>query len=142
MIINRLGRYLAFSTLVICFVFLVAPTISAQQAKHGISAFGDLKYPPDFKHFEYVNPRAPKGGAIKLRGIDSFDSLNPFILKGVKAEGIGLIYGTLLERSMDEPDSRYAYIAKSVTVAGNRLSVKFDIDPNACLLYTSPSPRD
>ena len=138
MIINQPWRYLAFSTLVICLVFLGAPTISAQQAKHGISAFGDLKYPPDFKHFEYVNPRAPKGGAIKLRGIDSFDSLNPFILKGVEAEGIGLIYGTLLERSMDEPDSRYAYIAKSVSVAGNRLSVTFDIDPNAVFSDRTP----
>ena len=59
---------------------------------HGISTFGDLKYPADFKHFDYVNPDAPKGGTMSFRGTgasQTFDSLNPFILKGEPAQGPG-----------------------------------------------------
>ena len=56
----------------------------------GIALYGDLKYKPDFTHFDYVNPDAPKGGAVKFNAIGTFDTFNPFTLKGVKAEGIGL----------------------------------------------------
>ena len=75
---------------------------------HGISAFGDLKYPKDFAHFDYVNPDAPQGGTMSFRGTggsQTFDSLNAFILKGEPAQGLGLLYDSLLAGSADEPDS-------------------------------------
>ena len=53
-----------------------------RQWRHGLSLFGELKYPPDFKHFDYVNPAAPKGGRLRLYGVGSFDSLNPYTYKG------------------------------------------------------------
>ncbi len=59
---------------------------------HGLAMHGDLKYGPDFKHFDYVNPNAPKGGDIRLGAIGTFDSLNSFIVKGSGAAGTGLIY--------------------------------------------------
>ena len=63
---------------------------------HGIAMHGDLKYGPDFKHFDYVNPNAPKGGELKLAALGTFDSFNPFIIKGNPADGIARIYDTLL----------------------------------------------
>ena len=62
--------------------------------KHGNSLFGDLKYPPDFKHFDYVNPDAPKGGRLRLGVVGSFDSFNPYIIKGDPAAGLGYLYET------------------------------------------------
>src|ERR1700752_1767253 len=70
---------------------------------HGLSTHGDLKYGPGFPHFAYVDPRAPKGGSVTLSAIGTFDNLNPFILKGVAAAGIGQTFDTLLVASMDEP---------------------------------------
>ena len=67
--------------------------------KHGNSHYGDLKYPPDFKHFDYVNPNAPKGGRLRLAAVGSFDSLNPYIIKGEVAAGImGFVLETLTSR--------------------------------------------
>ena len=62
---------------------------------HGLSAFGDLKYPADFEHFDYVNPDAPKGGEVRLHAIGTYDTLNPFTLKGVSASGLGRLFDTL-----------------------------------------------
>lgn len=73
---------------------------------HGVSTFGELKYPPDFQHFDYVNPDAPRGGTMSFRGTgasQTFDSLNPFILKGEPAQGLTLLYDSLLSGSADEP---------------------------------------
>jgi microcin C transport system substrate-binding protein len=86
----------------------VSVPISAQQvnAAHGIAMHGDLKYSPNFKHYDYVNPNAPKGGDIRLAAIGGYDSFNPFIVKGRAASGIGLIYDSLLTSSADEAFSR------------------------------------
>ena len=65
------------------------------EPRHGLSTFGDLKYPADFKHFDYVNPQAPKGGTVKLRDIGTFDNLNPFIIKGVKLRGMAAVAQSL-----------------------------------------------
>ena len=70
------------------------------KARHGISVFGDLKYGPGFKHFDYVNPDAPKGGTFRTWGLDSFDNLNPFILKGVEPQGIALTFDSLMVRAL------------------------------------------
>ena len=69
---------------------------AARRRRHGMSLFGDLKYGPDFKHFDYVNPDAPKGGTMQLSAIGTFDTLNPFVVKGVPAAGIGQIFDTLM----------------------------------------------
>ena len=66
---------------------------------HAISMYGDLKYGPDFTHFEYANPNAPRGGTIKMSAGGTYDCLNQFILKGVSAYGLGLIYDSLTENA-------------------------------------------
>jgi microcin C transport system substrate-binding protein len=101
---------------------------------HGISTFGDLKYPADFKHFDYVNPDAPKGGTMSFRGTgasQTFDSLNAFILKGEPAQGLGLIYDSLLVGSADEIDTAYGLIAESLEYPEDRSWVTFRLRPEA-----------
>lgn len=98
---------------------------------HGISVFGDLKYPPGFKHFDYVNPNAPKGGKLTVWGLDTFETLNPFILKGRKDDWNALIFDTLMTRATDEPDALYALVASGAAVAADRSWVEFVIDPRA-----------
>ena len=98
---------------------------------HGIAMHGDLKYAPDFKHFDYVNPKAPKGGAVRLQAIGTFDSFNPFIVKGSPAAGIGRIYQTLMAGSADEPFSEYGLLAESITVPEDRSWVQFTLRPEA-----------
>lgn len=119
-------------------VYLLISTFSVLNAepKHGVSYSGDLKYSKDFKNFDYVNPHAPKGGELVLHSIGSFDSLNPFIIRGTPAQGISVlyssyIYATLLEPSADEPFTHYGYLAESVEVAHDHKSVTFMLRPEA-----------
>ncbi len=107
--------------------------LAAEEFRHGLSVFGDLKYPADFKHFDYVNPNAPKGGRFSTYGgpLNSFDSFNPFILKGDAASGLSMLFDTLMERSGDEPDAMYGLIAKEVAVAKDGKSVTFRLRPEA-----------
>lgn len=101
---------------------------------HGISTFGDLKYPPDFKHFDFVNPDAPQGGTMSFRGTGAsktFDSLNSFILKGEPAQGLGLLYDSLLASAPDEPDAAYGLIAESLDYPKDRSWVTFTMRPEA-----------
>ncbi|WP_084296183.1 extracellular solute-binding protein [Psychromonas arctica] len=115
------------------FYMLFSVSIGAQSASwnNAISMYGDLKYDADFEHFDYANPNAPKGGVFKQASIGSFDSLNPFIVKGNAASGITRIYDTLLQQSTDEPFSLYALIASQVKVADDFSSVSFLINPKA-----------
>jgi len=107
--------------------------LAAEEFRHGLSVFGDLKYPPDYKHFDYVNPNAPKGGRFSTYGgpLNSFDSFNPFILKGDAASGLSMLFDTLMERSGDEPDAMYGLVAKEVAVAKDGKSVTFRLRPEA-----------
>ena len=101
---------------------------------HGISAFGPLKYAPDFAHFDYVNPDAPQGGELSFRGQGAsrtFDSLNAFILAGEPAQGLERLYDTLLVASADEPDSAYGLIAESVAVPEDRSFAVYRMRPEA-----------
>ncbi len=98
---------------------------------HGIAMHGDLKYGPDFKHFDYVNPAAPKGGELKQEAIGTYDSFNPFIIKGTPAAGIGQIYDTLLVPSADEPFSEYGLLAEKVETPPDRSWVAFTLRANA-----------
>jgi microcin C transport system substrate-binding protein len=98
---------------------------------HGIAMHGDLKYGPDFKHFDYVNPNAPKGGELKLAALGTFDSFNPFIIRGNPADGIARIYDTLLVASADEPFSEYGLIAEKIETPADRSWVAFTLRPTA-----------
>jgi microcin C transport system substrate-binding protein len=109
---------------------------------HGLSMYGDLKYGPGFTHFDYANPNAPKGGDVKLAAVGTFDSLNPFILKGVAATGIGDTFDTLMEGSSDEPFSEYGLIAESVEVPADRSWVAFTLRPEARFHDGSPITAD
>lgn len=108
---------------------LIAPALA--QPRHGLSAFGDLKHPPGFGHFDYVNPDAPKGGELRSWQLDSYDNLNPLILKGVMARNLSLSFQSLMTRGMDEPDAVYADLAESAEVAGDRSWAAFNINPRA-----------
>lgn len=99
---------------------------------HGLAMHGAPKYPPDFKNFEYVNPDAPKGGKVKLAAIGTFDSLNPFIIKGVAAAGVrAFIYDTLMTGSADEPFTMYGLVAETIEIPEDRSWVAFTLRPEA-----------
>lgn len=101
----------------------------AQEVKpvHGVAMHGSVKYVPDFKHFDYVNPNAPKGGEVRLAQIGTFDSLNPFIVKGIAPTDIGLLFSTLLVNAADEPFSEYGYVAESIEMPADRSWVAFNL---------------
>jgi microcin C transport system substrate-binding protein len=106
---------------------------------HGLSAFGDLKYPADFPHFEYVNPKAPKGGSVSYtlstwggnQNPQTFNTLNIYVLKGDGAAGMGLTFDSLMTGSLDEPDSLYGLVAKSVRVSADGRTYRFQLRPEA-----------
>ena len=104
---------------------------TAQETAHGLSLFGDLKYGPDFAHFDYVEPNSPKGGTLHLATVGTFSTLNPFTLKGVAAAGAGFPFESLLEGAADEPDAAYGLIAAEVALAPDRRSVRFLLRPEA-----------
>ena len=119
-----------FQNLFLIFVFLL------QVAEvHAVPAMGmgyEPKYPVDFSHFDYVSPDAEKGGEIVLYGLGTFDSLNPYLLKGISAEGLGsLVFESLLEKSLDEPFSMYGLIAEDFYLAEDGLSATYHINPAA-----------
>jgi len=89
------------------------------------------KYPANFQHFAYVNPDAPKGGSFRQAGFGGFDSLNPFINKGVAADDIGLIYDTLTHHSLDEPFTEYGLVAAKIEKAADNAWVRFYLRPEA-----------
>lgn len=98
---------------------------------HAIAMHGDLKYPANFRHFQYANPNAPKGGRIKRSAIGTFDSLNPFIAKGNADGHVGLIYDSLMSQSADEAFSMYGLVAESVEYPKDRSWIIFHINPKA-----------
>lgn len=102
----------------------------------GIAIHGDVKYKPGFTHLGYVNPNAPKGGRLKQHVIGTFDSLNPFIVKGAPAAGLsflgtGLLYESLMTQSNDEPFSMYGLIAETIEMPEDRSWVAFNLRPEA-----------
>jgi len=115
-------------------VLLIVSGAALAEPRHGISAFGDLKYPPDFTHFDYVNPDAPKGGKIATIGVvarDTFNSFNDFILKGDPAQGLGLLFDSLMTRASDEPDALYGLVPKSADLADDKKSITFQLREEA-----------
>ena len=95
------------------------PGVARAEARHGLSTFGDLKYPAGFSHFDYVNPDAPKGGrivTIGTSGLTTFDSFNGYILKGDPVQLIELLFDTLMVRAFDEPDAVYGLVAEGADI--------------------------
>ncbi len=110
----------------------------------GLAMHGEPKYKPGFAHFAYVNPAAPKGGALYTGAGDAtFDSLNPFILKGTAAGGVvSYVFDSLMHASDDEPFSYYALIAKSIETPKDRAWVAFELDERARFHDGSPITAD
>jgi microcin C transport system substrate-binding protein len=99
---------------------------------HGLSAFGELKYPADFHHFDYVNVNAPKGGVFSQlvgSGGSTFNSLNAYIVKGDSANGMDLTFASLMARAFDEPDAVYPLAAEELTVSPDGLVYLFRLRP-------------
>ncbi len=121
--------------LLLCLSLLSAPVFSAAAetvTTHGLDLYGQLKYAPDFTHFDYADPAAPKGGTLRRAAIGTFDTFNDFIIKGVSAAGIGMIYDTLMAPAEDEPFSQYGLLAEKVELAADRTFVIFHLNPAAC----------
>ncbi|KQO90245.1 extracellular solute-binding protein [Methylobacterium sp. Leaf91] len=108
-------------------------------ARHGMSSFGELKYPADFPHFAYVNPAAPRGGRFSAQlsatlgnqAGDTFNTLNIYVLRGDGAAGMNLTFDTLMVRALDEPDSLYGLVARSVEASEDGLTYRFTLRPQA-----------
>jgi microcin C transport system substrate-binding protein len=114
-------------------------TFAQEGESHGLSTFGELALPPDFPHFAYVNPTAPKGGTLTIQikraggnqGFDTFDTLNTFVLQGNGAAGMDACFDSLMAGSADEPGSLYGLLARSVAVSSDRLTYRFRMRPEA-----------
>jgi microcin C transport system substrate-binding protein len=130
------------------FTSSIARNVEAAQDSecHGVSAFGDLKYPPDFKHFDYVDPNAPKGGTFSQVGATrafnqnflTFNSLNIFILRGDGAQGMELTFASLMARANDEPDALYGLAARAVQISADGLTYRFLMRPGISFHDGSP----
>ena len=129
---------------------LLAFSASPSRAAHGLGMGYEPKYPASFKHFDYVNPDAPKGGDLMLSASGTFDKLNPFTLRGVPPAGMGysangfvfseygLVFESLMTPSEDEPFSSYGLLAEDVELAADRLSVTYRLNPKARFSDGSP----
>src|SRR5438445_8456157 len=127
---------------------IARPALAEEEPeRHGMSAFGDLKYPAGFKHFEYVNPNAPKGGLFSQVGATrafnqnflTFNSLNIFILKGDGAQGMELTFASLMARAADEPDALYGLAARTAKRSGLTGSTSSSVASR--LIHRSRSPH-
>jgi microcin C transport system substrate-binding protein len=114
--------------------------------RHGMSAFGDLKYPADFKYFDYVDPNAPKGGMFSQVGsvrlynqnFLTFNSLNSYILKGDGPQGMELTFASLMASAEDEPDGMYGLAARAVQISADGLTYRFLMRPGITFHDGSP----
>lgn len=134
-------------------LFATTPVFAENHAatitSHGISAFGELKYPPDFPHFDHANPNAPQGGTMSFRGTGAsrtFDSLNAFILAGEPAQGLvaqqGRIYDTMLVRAYDEIDAYYGLLAEKIEYPEDRSWVIYTLREGAVFADGEPLTAD
>ncbi|WP_284211706.1 extracellular solute-binding protein [Methylobacterium brachythecii] len=120
---------------------LLPPRARAADARvtHGLSSFGELKYPADFPYFDYVNPAAPRGGSFSAQltqsygnqAFDTFDTLNIYVFRGNGAAGMNLTFDTLMVRALDEPDALYGLVARAVEISPDGLTYRFFLRPQA-----------
>jgi microcin C transport system substrate-binding protein len=98
---------------------------------HALSLIGEPRYPADFKHFDFVNPDAPKGGLVRLSAVGGFDSLNPVLYKGESAAGINFVFESLMADSLDEDSTSYGLIAEWASYPEDYSSVTFKLRDEA-----------
>jgi microcin C transport system substrate-binding protein len=128
----------AYAAAVAISVLSLAPAAGQEKApetlwRHGMSLLGDLKYPAGFKHFNYVNPNAPKGGTVRLTGFGTYDNFNPVVagVKGTIVLGIAELYDTLMTPSFDEVSSEYGLLAERVSYPEDFSAVTYRLRPSA-----------
>jgi microcin C transport system substrate-binding protein len=134
-------RFRPFVASLALLAIATAGTVQIAQAaepewRTGTSLLGELKYGADFKHYDYVNPDAPKGGTLNQTSEGSFDSLNPYVVQGTPASGLGALgggqlYDTLMSQSLDQVGTNYPLIAQSVAYPDDFSWVKFKLNPAA-----------
>ena len=128
--------------LCLCLIAMAGLRAHEARAAHAYAQFGDIKYPAGFAHFDWVNPKAPKGGEFALVAptrLTNFDKFNPFTLKGAAPPGLNaLVFETLLTGTMDEPNTAYGLLAEDIEVAEDRLSVTFRL--NAAAKFQDGTP--
>ncbi len=140
---KRIAAALALAT-----AALAAPPVSAQEktasvtVSHGLSLLDNLKYGANFRHLDYVNPDAPKGGLLRRHATGSFDSFNPFIIKGTPAAGIGLVFETLMTSPQDDISSEYGLVAETVEVPKDLSYVIYNLRAEARFHDGTPITAD
>lgn len=143
--LDRRLHFAAISVLALALFLLASGFARADETitkSHGISTFGDLKYTADFKHLDYVNPDAPKGGEFSTWAFGTFDSMTPYILKGQAAALSSIFFESLMTGTLDEPDSMYGLLAESIEYPANRQWAIFNIRPEARFSDGSPVTAD
>jgi microcin C transport system substrate-binding protein len=123
-----------------------AQPVADEGERHGLSSFGDLKYPADFRHFDYVNPNAPKGGRMSYtpgqwsynQNPNTFNTLNTLILRGDAPVGLTMVFASLMTSAGDEPDAMYGYVARSVRISDGNRTYRFKLRPEARFHDGSP----
>jgi len=136
---RHLGAVMRLFALVFAGLLLAAANASAGTIRaHGIAMHGDLKYGPDFRHFEYADPAAPKGGEVRFHAVGTFDSFNAWILGGVPAGVAAATLDTLMVSSADEPFSKYCLLCATVEYPEDRSWIVFHLRPEARFHDGSP----
>ncbi|MBV8538823.1 MAG: ABC transporter substrate-binding protein, partial [Alphaproteobacteria bacterium] len=131
-----------------CLLALWPLAAQAQGPTYAFATHGDIKYPANFTHFDYVNPDAPKGGEVTMASTSAaeaggtFDSFNPFILSGVPAAQVAMSFDTLMAQSLDEPATSYCLVCQTIEVAPDRSWVEFTLRPEAHFWDGSPITAD
>ncbi len=111
--------------------------------RHGLSLFGELRYPPEFKHFDYVDPDAPRGGRVRMYGIGTFDSLNPYTFKGAVGGLVSWTFDSLMEQSLDEASAEYGLVAEAAKHPDDFSQVSFRLRKQAQFHDGTPmTPED
>ena len=123
---------------VLCFT---AIPVKAEEL-YALAMHGDPKYSRDFTHLDYANPAAPKGGTLRQAAIGSYDSLNPFAIKGKPAQGLSYVHDRLMARVWDEPFTLYPLIAEKIDVPEDRSAITFFLDKRARFQDGSPILAD
>jgi microcin C transport system substrate-binding protein len=108
-----------------------SPTSQAPLRTYGVSLLEAPSLPPDFKFFPYVNPDAPKGGEVTLGSVGTFDSFNPFIVRGTPATDVARVWDTLMKPNADEAETAYGLLAEVIELPADRMSVAFELRPEA-----------
>ena len=103
----------------------------AEPFRHGVSILGDLKYPPGFARFDYVNPEAPKGGTLRMSSTGTFDTFNPVLDRGEAAPGLATVFDTLLKDTSDEISTGYGLLAEGVSFPADISSATFRLRAEA-----------